>query len=118
MDRLIQSFAAMQFVLPSANVHDVTDGQLYGAVIPLWRHLFWVFALFVVLAVAVGVRLDVQQLRKDLDLNERYIRSANVLNERLHLELDTRRRAEAVEDIATRLGANHEVDIIRIVEPK
>lgn len=84
--------------------------------VPLWRHAVWFVALFVVSAVAVSVRLDVQQLRKDLDRHARMDTEARVLNERLRLERDSRRRAVAVEAIAQSMGVDQEVHVVRIEE--
>ncbi len=71
--------------------------------IPLWRHGVWFAAMFVVAMTAIAVRLDVQQLHKDLDRHTRLQREAVVLNERLSLELDARSRAVALEVLATQL---------------
>lgn len=81
---------------------------------PLWRHAVWVGLLFVVLAIAVTIRLDVQRLQMDLDRNDRAERAAQVLHERLSLELDARRRLQAMEGLATSLGATSEVPIVRL----
>ena len=55
--------------------------------LPLWRHGVWLCSLFAVLACAAAIRLDVQQMRKDLDRNTRAQREARILNERLQLEV-------------------------------
>lgn len=82
--------------------------------LPLWRHAVWLSALFVVLAAWVQVRLDVQQLRTDLDRNTRMTREARISNDRLRLEMDARRRASAVEAVAGRLAMDGSAAIVRV----
>jgi len=82
--------------------------------LPLWRHAVWLVALFLVLAAWVQVRLDVQQLRADLDRNTRMSREARILNDRLRLEMDARRRASAVESVAVRLGMTGDAAVVRV----
>lgn len=84
---------------------------------PLWRYAVFTACLFAVTAFAVAVRLDVQQMRKDLDRNSRMTREATILNDRLHLENDARRRAAAVEVVASRLALGPEARIVRLEEP-
>ena len=86
--------------------------------LPLWRHGVWLGALFVVLACAVAVRLDVQQMRKDLDRNTRAQREALILNERLQLEVDSRRRAVAMEAVAAQLAMTTEARIVSVKAPE
>jgi hypothetical protein len=80
---------------------------------PLWRHAAWLAAMFVVILMAIAVRLDVQQLHQDLDRNTRLQREARVLNERLRLELDARRRSVALEALAAALGIDPRVEVVR-----
>jgi len=89
-------------------------GLPLSRLLPLWRHAVWLVILFVVLAVSVIIRLDVQRLEMDLDRNDRAQRAAQVLNERLTLELDSRRRLQAVEGMATALGASADVPVVRV----
>jgi hypothetical protein len=72
--------------------------------VPLWRHGAAAACLFVVLVVSAFIRLDVQQLRKDLDRTSRATLEAQVLNDRLTLEMESRRRAIALERAATQLA--------------
>jgi hypothetical protein len=118
MERLIQSFTKLPMGLPGTEARLSRDAMTIANVIPLWRHMFWLAAVFTALVVSVEVRLDVQQLRKDLDRNERSQRSADVVNDRLRLEYDSRRRAESVAAVASRMGIEETVEIVRIVEPK
>jgi hypothetical protein len=71
---------------------------------PLWRYAWFLAALFVVSAIAVAVRLDVQQVRKHLDRNDAAMREAEVAHQRLLLEIDARRRAVAMQGVAAELG--------------
>ena len=82
--------------------------------LPLWRHAVWLFTLFFVLAAWVQVRLDVQQLRADLDRNHRMSREARILNDRLRLEMDARRRASHAEAVAARLGMTGAASVVRV----
>lgn len=79
--------------------------------VPLWRHAVFLIALFVVLAAAVVIRLDVQRLEMALDRNDRAQRGAEVLNERLLLELSARRRLQATEGLAAGLGAGPGIEV-------
>lgn len=81
---------------------------------PIGRYLLWILALFFVVVVAVVVRLDVAQLEMNLDRNDRAQRAASVLNERLELELRSRRRLQAVQGYAAQLKAQAEVPIVRV----
>jgi hypothetical protein len=71
---------------------------------PLWRYAWFLGSLFVVSAVAVAVRLDVQQIRKHLDRNDAAMHEAEVAHQRLLLEIDARRRAVAMQGVAAQLG--------------
>jgi len=82
--------------------------------LPLWRHAVWLVALFLVLAAWVQVRLEVQSLRADLDRNTRMSREARILNDRLRLEMDARRRASNVEAVALRLGMGADAAVVRV----
>ena len=89
-------------------------GVPLSRLLPLWRHLVWLAILFIVLAVGVVIRLGVQRLEMDLDRNDRAQRAAQVLNERLTLELDARRRLQALEGMAGALGATGDVRVVRL----
>jgi len=82
--------------------------------LPLWRYAVWLAALFLVLAAWVQVRLDVQQLRADLDRNTRMSREARIMNDRLRLEMDARRRASNVEAVAAQLGMSGDAVVVRV----
>jgi len=81
---------------------------------PLWRYAAFGGCLFLVTAFAVAVRLDVQQMRKDLHQNARMQREALILNDRLRLEMDARRRAAAMEVVAARMALGAEAQIVRV----
>jgi hypothetical protein len=118
MERIIQSFSNLPLVLPGTMNVAKEDQVTFANIIPLWRHMFWLAVLFIAFFASVQVRLDVQQLRSDLDRNEYSQRTATVTNERLVLELDSRRRAEAVQNVALRMGIHNEARIIRILESR
>lgn len=99
-----------------APIEEVVGAVPSARLVPLWRHAVWLVALFAVCAYAVDVRLDVQQLRKDLDRQGRNETEARVLNERLHLEMDARRRAVAMEQVASRMGLTSEARVVHLVE--
>ena len=80
--------------------------------VPLWRHGVWLAAVLDVAMTALAVRLDVQQLPKDLDRHTRLQRDAVVLNERLHLELDARSRAVALEALASELELGSDAVVV------
>ena len=81
---------------------------------PLWRYAVFTACLFAVTAFAVAVRLDVQQMRKDMHRNARMQREATILNDRLHLEMDARRRAAAVEVVAQRMQLGPKARIVSV----
>lgn len=82
--------------------------------VPLWRHAVWLVALFVVLAIAVVIRLDVQRLEMNLDRNDRAQHEASVLHQQLTLEVATRTRLQAVEGWAGQIGATADVDVVTV----
>lgn len=109
----------MERTLTRAGVQPAPAGLAIGTfqlarLRPLWRYVVFTVCLFAVTAFAVGVRLDVQQMRKDLDRNARMQREAGILNDRLHLEMDARRRAAAVEVVAASLALGADARIIRV----
>lgn len=78
----------------------LTVGQ---RILPLWRHAASAACLFIVLVVGAFIRLDVQQLRKDMDRTARASLEARVLHDRLVLEMESRRRSVAMEHAAGQL---------------
>jgi hypothetical protein len=85
--------------------------------VPLWRHAVWLVALFAILTMWVDIRVDVQQLRKDLDRSGRAHREARIQNDRLQLELDARRRSVVLEDAARQLSFGDDARLVRVVAP-
>lgn len=79
-----------------------------------WRFGVFLLCLFGVTAFSVMVRLDVQSVRKDLVQNARTQREAGILNDRLRLEMDARRRAVAVEVVATNLELGPDARIVTV----
>lgn len=100
--------------LPETPAPALTRPALWRRLLPLWRHAVWATVLFAVCAVAVSVRLDVQQLRKDLDRNARLEHEARLLNERLRLEVDARRRVLAVEQYAGALALGVDARVVNV----
>lgn len=83
---------------------------------PLWRHAVWLVALFALLTMWVDVRVDVQQVRKDLDRTGRAHREAQIQNDRLQLEIDARRRSVVLESAARQLAVGDQARLVRVVE--
>ena len=81
---------------------------------PLWRHAVFLVALVSLLGIAAAIRLDVQQLRKDLDRNGHAQREALIQRDRLRLEVDARRRAMAMESAAVSMDMAHDVRVVRL----
>jgi hypothetical protein len=99
---------AISIAVPTAH-----DWQAVGhRLVPLWRHGVWLVALFALLTLWVDIRVDVQQLRSDLDRASRAQREARIQNERLRLELDARRRALAMESLAASTGTVEGASVI------
>lgn len=84
---------------------------------PLLRHAVWAVAVFALLTLWVDIRVDVQQLRSDLDRSGRARREAQVQNDRLRLEFDAERRALALEAMAADLGIRDGADVIAVTVP-
>lgn len=88
----------------TAHTLSAPSSPVLSRLLPLWRYAAAFLALFTILVVGALVRLDVQQLRKDLDRTSRATLEAQVLHDRLVLEMEARRRAVAMEKVATELG--------------
>jgi len=117
----------MELTSPRANpvpqstpmgVRDALRAPDLRRLLPLWRHGVWLCSLFAVLASAAAVRLDVQQMRKDLDRNTRAQREARILNERLELEVASRRRAVAMEAVAAQMAMSADARMISVKESR
>lgn len=76
------------------------------------RYGIWLACLIVVVMVWLQVRIEVHQLRRDLDRTGAAIRKARVLNQRLALERDARRRLIEAERVAAELGLTDDVEIV------
>ncbi|TNE88582.1 MAG: hypothetical protein EP330_14515 [Deltaproteobacteria bacterium] len=90
--------------LPAPDVEVVGWTSPWRRLVPLWRHGVWVASVFVLMAIAVAVRVEVQELRKDIERAESQQKEALLLHERLQLEVDARRRTAAVEAVAAELS--------------
>ncbi len=92
----------------------VVERKALSRLLPLWRYAVWVTAAFVLLAAWVAVRVDVQALREDLDKASRTQRESRIVNDRLRLELDSRKRAVAMEVAAQRLSLTEDVEVVAV----
>ena len=102
--------------LPATHVDVAGWTSPWVRLLGLWRHAVWASLFFGVCAASVSVRLDVQQLRVNLDRNARFSQQAQVLQERLQLEQDVRRRSAAVEAVAEMLVLTDRPAIILVRE--
>lgn len=82
--------------------------------LPLWRYALVAAMVFGMAVFAVAVRGDVQRTMKELDRNESLRREARIQNERLHLELASRRRAVAMEQAAATLAVGPEAALVDV----
>ncbi len=98
--------------LPAPDVEIGSWEAPYHRLLPLWRHAVWLGVFFALSAIAVGVRLDVQRTRIELDRNSSMQKEAGVLHERLQLEYDARRRAVAMESAAAQLALSANAPIV------
>ncbi len=80
---------------------------------PLARWGVALLLLVGILGTWLHVRIEATQLRHDLDRTARATLEARVLHDRLTLELQTRRRAVAMEKAAAALGLNADATLIR-----
>jgi hypothetical protein len=105
----------ISIALPSPDVELGGWASPWRRLLPMWRHVVWMGGCFVIAAVAVAVRVDVQDLRKDVERTQDMQKEALLLHERLQLEVDARHRAAAVEAMATELAivTPASVEIIR-----
>ncbi len=98
--------------IPSADVELIASANPWFGLLALWRHAVWFGLVFVMLAGAVSVRLAVRQSVLDLERNTHLMREATVQQERLRLEVQTRRRAVAMEELAKALELSADVPMV------
>ena len=84
--------------------------------IPLWRHVAWMACVIVLVACQALIRVDVQQMRTELARNAVSQRHAQLLHQRLDLEMDVRNQAGALEQRAQLLGLSDEVRLVWLRE--
>ncbi len=97
----------------------VVERKALSRLLPLWRYAVWVAAAFVLLTAWVSIRVEVQALREDLDKAGRAHREARIVNDRLRLEIDARRRAVAMEAAAASLALTERVQVVALpAEPR
>jgi hypothetical protein len=115
MERSLNTAAANTVATHTAAAPGPTEWQAgLRWLVPLWRHAVWLVALFALLTLWVDIRVEVQQLRKDLDRSGRAFREARLNNDRLRLELDARSRAFALEAAATELGLSDRAVLVDV----
>lgn len=98
--------------IPSADVELLATTSPWSGLLALWRHAVWVGMLFVLLVVFLTVQLSVKQTVLDLERNVQLTREATLQHERLRLEVQTRRRAVAMEGLATALHLTGDVPMV------
>ncbi len=114
MDRTLGFPSAIPSGIPSADIEIGAWSSPWVRVLPLWRYLIVGGALFLMLTAAVAVRGDVQRTMKELDRNESLRREARINNERLRLEVASRRRAVAMEQVAGSLALGPEASLVHL----
>ena len=78
----------------------------------LWRYGVWLVLMFALLTTALWVRLQVGQSVQDLERNATLMREATLHQERLQLEIQTRRRAVLLETYATQLELTDQAPMV------
>lgn len=104
----------ISIALPSPDVEIGAWASPWRRLLPMWRHVVWMGGCFVLAAVAVAVRVDVQDLRKDVERTRDQQKEAMLLHERLQLEVDARHRAAAVEAVAVELAIVNPAPVERV----
>jgi len=98
--------------LPAPEVEVAHWDTPFVNVRPLWRHVVAVTMIFALSVAWVEVRLDVKKTRIELDRNASMQREALVLNKRLRLEVDARRRAAAMEQVGRALSLSGAAPVV------
>lgn len=101
MDALTNTSTMTVYAKPSEMESEIA---IWVRILPLWRYGIWFGALFLLIAVAIVVRLDVQRLQMDLDRNDRLSSEAMIIQERLDVELNVRTRLGAVQVFSEESG--------------
>jgi len=89
--------------IPSADVELQATASPWMGLLSLWRYGVWFAVLFGVLVLAVSTRIAVRQSVLDLERNASLTREAILQQERLQLEVHTRRRAVLLEAYAAEM---------------
>jgi hypothetical protein len=99
----------------TAQVEARASGLRWAEVLgPLKGYGVWMVAVFLICAASAAVRLDVQQLHRELDRTHRAQREARMQNERLSLELAVRNRAAELEGAAGASGLGAQVVVVHV----
>jgi len=106
------TLVAPPVALPAPEVEVAHWDTPFVNVRPLWRHVVAVTMIFALSVAWVEVRLDVKKTRIELDRNASMQREALVLNKRLRLEVDARRRAAAMEQVGRALSLSGAAPVV------
>jgi hypothetical protein len=98
--------------IPSADVELTASVNPWTGLLAWWRHAVWFGLVFAMLAGAVSVRLAVRQSVVDLERNNQLMREATLQHERLRLEVQTRRRGVAMEELAKVMQLSSDVPLV------
>ncbi len=113
MEPTLSSAAPSAAVTPASSIADTARDPMWRYMLRLLRQVGWVFVLFLAFVMWVSVRLECQQLQKNLDLNRRETMSAKVQNQQLSLELESRRSIREVERGARENGLDQPARVVR-----
>ncbi len=112
MSGTLQGLTELQMKFPV--VRDAIEQ--WRTFIPLWRHVAWMACVIVLVACQALIRVDVQQMRTELARNAVAQRHAQLLHQRLDLEMDVRNQAGALEQRGQLLGLSDEVRLVWLRE--
>ena len=98
--------------IPSADVELQSVTGPWLGLLSLWRYGVWLVLMFALLTTALWVRLQVGQSVQDLERNATLMREATLHQERLQLEIQTRRRAVLLETYATQLELTDQAPMV------
>ena len=84
--------------------------------LPVWRHVVWLTCVIVLVASQALIRVDVQRMRTELARNAVAQRHAQLMHQRLDLEMDVRNQVGALEKRGHLLGLSDEVRLVWLRE--
>ena len=115
MEPTLSTAVSPSAIHPGASSSDAATEPMWRYMLRLLRQVGWLLVLFVAFVMWVSVRLDCQQLQKDLDLNRRETTNAKVQTQQLSLELAARRSIVAVEREARANGLDQPARVVPMV---